>query len=85
MNNLRRVLALAGALAAGAMPCLAASKAYVALCCSTPATISILDTGTGATVAEFPAAAGAAIIAQTPDHLSMYVLTQLYEGVPGEE
>jgi len=68
------------AIARGATP----SKAYVALCCSTPATISVLDVATGAAIVEHPSAVGAAVMAPTPDHRAIYVLTQLYNGIPGE-
>jgi len=62
----------------------AAPTAYVALCCATPATISVLDPSTGLAVAQFPSAVGAAAMAPAPDYRAIYVLTQQYNGVPGE-
>lgn len=85
MSSSPYAFALLSALALAGLPCrAAASKAYVALCCSTPATISVLDAGSGAAVAEFPSAVGATVMAPTPDRTAIYALTQLYNGVPGE-
>jgi len=80
-----RALPLAGLLASVVMPSQAGTgTAYVALCCSAPATISVLDAASGVATAEFPAGVGAAVMAPTPDYRSIYALTQLNQGVPGE-
>jgi YVTN family beta-propeller protein len=77
-------LALLSALAAATPAPAASLKAYVTLCCSTPATVTVLNAATGAAIGAFPAGVGAALMAPTPDNRSIYVLTQLYHGVPGE-